>query len=396
MRLMRNFAGIACAALASLCWANAASAVGMGANPIPYVGAGYLYEIPDSSRDSDNGQGGQLQLGLPLGRYGYPNWSAEATLHRVVRDRDLDGKSDYQTGLLFDLVYDFGSQSLGGGYGVKPFLLGGLGAVQNDVRGDKHEHFAFDLGGGLLLPLGWKGLAARVEGRALGQIDSKSTDRDVLFDYRFTAGLQLPLFFLYRQHEPAVPPAQDCELAVVDPDTDRSDCAVDSDRDGVADGRDRCPGTASGGPVDADGCLVVAATAPAGDEDADGMPDELDRCLGTGRGLSIEATGCVFNQSLALRGTQFEIRSAVLTAPARKILDGVVATLKGQPGLAVRITGDLGAEGSQSVGQQLTQQRAESVRQYLLSRGADPARLHVADREVPAAGADVVLTLAIE
>src|SRR3546814_6261766 len=152
---------------------------------------------------------------MRLAAYGYENGAAEATLHMRSRDRDIDGKNDYQTGLLFDRVYDFGKQGFGyfgGCYQFKPFLLGGLGVVQNDVRGDRNEHFGVNLGGGVLLPLGrfgWKGLAARVEARALGQVDNDSTDHNFVVDYRFTAGLQLPLFFLFNNNASRVAPAPD-------------------------------------------------------------------------------------------------------------------------------------------------------------------------------------------
>lgn len=368
------------AAVATMLWAGTAAAVSSDGYEIPYLGAGFLYEIPDPARHSDDGMGAQFQFGWPLARYGYERWSAEATLHMLSRDRDIDGKNDYQTGLLFDLVYDFGKQGLGnfgGGYQFKPFLLGGLGVVQNDVRGDRHEHFGINLGGGLLLPLGklgWNGLAARVEARALGQVDSESTDRDILVDYRFTVGLQMPLFFLFNQHGAKVPGAQECELAVVDPITGRSDCGVDSDRDGVTDDKDACPGTASGSPVDAKGCPVSAASLP-GDEDADGVPDEVDHCPSTGHGLSVDAGGCIVTQSLKLSGVQFDTDTAMLTDAARKQLDEVAATLKNQPGITVQVAGNTDNVGNKAYNLMLSQQRAESVRQYLIARGVDGGQL---------------------
>jgi len=58
----------------------------------------------------------------------------------------------------------------------------------------------------------------------------------------------------------------------------------DSDRDGVRDKTDRCPGTPLGARVDATGCPV--------DSDQDGVPDGIDRCEGTPRGAAVDATGC--------------------------------------------------------------------------------------------------------
>jgi OOP family OmpA-OmpF porin len=381
MRFKRGVVSVAwLLASAAAGWAGSAGAVNTEGYDIPYVGAAYLYEFPDSSRHSDDGQGFQLQFGWPLDAYGYPNFSAEATLHTLQRDRNLDGKKDYQTGLLFDLVYDFGDQgfgNFGGGYQVKPFVLGGLGVVQNDVLGDRHEHFSVDLGGGVLLPLGWKGLAARVEARALGQFDDKSTDQSFLLDYRLTVGLQLPLFFLYPEKVHDVAKPAECELAVVDPVTGRSDCAVDSDRDGVNDDSDLCPGTPTGVSVDAHGCPLdgAAVAATPGDEDGDGVPDAADQCPATRRGLSVDANGCMVGQSLTMGGVPFDHNTAILNDDSRKMLDEVATTLKNQEGVNVQIIGNTDSVGSSAYNLMLSQERAESVRQYLIARGVDGKRL---------------------
>jgi OOP family OmpA-OmpF porin len=58
----------------------------------------------------------------------------------------------------------------------------------------------------------------------------------------------------------------------------------DADRDGVADARDRCPETPAGWRVDADGCPV--------DADGDGVPDGADACASTPRGARVDARGC--------------------------------------------------------------------------------------------------------
>src|SRR3546814_16421498 len=96
-------------------------------------------------------------------------------------------------------------------------LCAALGGVKKGVSGDRNEHCGGNLGGGDLLRLerfGWKGLAARVEARALGQVDNDSTDHNFVVDYRFTAGLQLPLFLLFNDNASRVTPAKHCELEI--------------------------------------------------------------------------------------------------------------------------------------------------------------------------------------
>src|SRR3546814_18313734 len=109
MNLRQGLAGGAAGVLASatLLWAGAAAAVNSDGYDIPYIGAGYNYEIPDPARDSSGGQGAHFQIGMPLAASGYEHWAAEATLHTLSRDRDLPGKNAPHTPLRFHPVSHF-------------------------------------------------------------------------------------------------------------------------------------------------------------------------------------------------------------------------------------------------------------------------------------------------
>ncbi len=355
------------AAAAAVIWAGSAHAVTTEGYDIPYVGAAFLYEFSDRARDSDEGQGFSASFGWPLTSYGYEKWAAELTFHAIERDREVDGNPDYQRGLMLDLVYDFGGSS------IKPFALAGIGAIQNDVRGDEHEHFGLNVGGGALIPLNWHGVAVRAEGRVLGQLDDKSVpDEDVLVDYRVSIGLQVPLtsFFDVGDHGDAgAAPA--CGLAVVDPVTGRADCGADLDRDGVLDSLDQCPATPAGTAVDAKGCTLNLTD----DSDGDGVTNVLDLCPGTPAGVKVDEKGCVVGQTLVLRGVNFENDQAVLDLAARAILDDVSTSMKNQANVSVEIGGHTDSNGSDTYNQMLSQERAESVRQYLISHGIEASRL---------------------
>src|SRR5206468_4444067 len=65
---------------------------------------------------------------------------------------------------------------------------------------------------------------------------------------------------------------------------DASGCPHDSDRDGVLDGIDQCPNTPKGCTVDARGCPS--------DADGDGVCDGIDKCPDTPAGLRVDANGC--------------------------------------------------------------------------------------------------------
>ncbi|WP_234981488.1 OmpA family protein [Fontimonas thermophila] len=65
----------------------------------------------------------------------------------------------------------------------------------------------------------------------------------------------------------------------------------------------------------------------------------------------------------------------MLTEASRKILDEVAESLKNQPNVRVEIGGHTDSIGNDAYNHILSQQRAEAVRQYLISRGVSGDRL---------------------
>ena len=363
--------------LAACLWVSSAAAVNTEKYQIPYLGLGGEYLFTDSARQSGHADGFQISAGVPLSE---PAGALELRFFdSTIHDRFPDGDKDYQSGLFLDYVHDFGP--VGGAAsddrffgGLKPFVQGGIGFVQEDVRGDRHEHLGADLGGGALMPIGFKGWALRLDGRVQGQANSKSVpDKNYLVDYQVTLGLQIPLTMFFDRPVP-MKPAEECPLAVVDPVTGRRDCATDSDRDGVADAVDQCPGTELGTQVDNQGCPKAKAAVP-GDEDKDGVPDARDQCPHTGAGLQVDEAGCVVAQKTAMAGITFQADSARLTAEGHDALDGVAETLKAQPALKIEIAGHTDNVGSEAYNTLLSQQRADAVRAYLISKGIEQSRL---------------------
>jgi OOP family OmpA-OmpF porin len=153
---------------------------------------------------------------------------------------------------------------------------------------------------------------------------------------------------------------------------------VDSDGDGVADDRDRCPHTPRGVKVDASGCPL--------DSDKDGVRDDLDQCPGTPVGTKVDAKGCPVpmatkSAEVTAAGTwiykdiQFEINRSDLKESSYPILDEIVAALKAQPNLKIEIQGHTDNTGAHAYNVGLSQKRAESVQAYLESKGIDSARM---------------------
>lgn len=115
--------------------------------------------------------------------------------------------------------------------------------------------------------------------------------------------------------------------------------------------------------------------APPLDTDGDGVPDSIDKCPNTPHGFKVDADGCIIQQTLVVRSVDFEFNSARLTAPSRDTLDEVAAGLAGQGSLNVEVNGYTDSVGSAAYNLKLSQQRADAVRDYLVSKGVDGSRL---------------------
>lgn len=175
----------------------------------------------------------------------------------------------------------------------------------------------------------------------------------------------------------------------------------DNDRDGIPDVRDKCPGTAQtmaagtdtkedmDGFQDDDGC-------PDPDNDGDGIPDVRDKCPGTDQTVAAgtdtretfngyeDDDGCPDKKpeiavekgkSVILEGVYFNTGSAALNPNSMAILDKVVRTLRDNPEIEVEIRGYTDNTGSYNRNVELSKQRAESVKLYLMNNGIDAARI---------------------
>jgi len=145
----------------------------------------------------------------------------------------------------------------------------------------------------------------------------------------------------------------------------------DSDKDGVNDEDDKCPTVA--GEVRYGGC-------PIPDTDNDGLNDEEDKCP-TIAGLK-ENNGCpeikqeiVEKVNFAARRIQFEKAKAILLPASLKVLDEVAEIFRQNPDLKLSIEGHTSSDGSYETNMKLSKQRADGVKDYLVSKGIDRNRL---------------------
>ena len=176
---------------------------------------------------------------------------------------------------------------------------------------------------------------------------------------------------------------------------DGSGCPADTDSDGVFDGLDQCADTPAGAEVDDRGCptdrdgdgifvgIDLCPNTPAGvlvdvtgcplDTDSDGMFDGIDQCPDTPAGAEVDDRGCTVVQAgvaaglLVLDNVEFEFNSADIAAATMATLDEVGQALATRPESGVEIQGHTDAVGAAAYNMQLSQRRAEAVRDYLLA-----------------------------
>jgi OmpA-OmpF porin, OOP family len=297
--------------------------------PDQYVGTGILYIDTDSDDDAravdvDNGGGLQLIYGHTL----RPRWGWEFSF--FLNDLSVSsGHRDnfYQAGLGVDFLWYFNGQRANA---LTPFALFGLGAVRNDapspVEDDTNPYLNLGIGF-MSKPLSRTGIRLRGDLRYV-----KDDFEDQPDDLR----VGLAMVFPYGQKTKEVVRTEVREVEVV---------------------------------------REVVREKPQADSDGDGVVDGVDRCPNTLRGAQVDQYGCAIKQVVTLEGVHFEYDSARLTPDSMAILDKVAETLQGQPSMEVEIAGHCSNEGSDAYNQRLSEQRADSVRRYLVNRGIASHRL---------------------
>ena len=137
---------------------------------------------------------------------------------------------------------------------------------------------------------------------------------------------------------------------------------LDSDGDGVYDDEDNCPNTPKGAPVDKFGCPL--------DSDGDGVFDYRDQCPNTPRGARVDSRGC-----WVLAGVKFDTGKWDIKTEYYPILNEVVAILQKNKSIQVLVEGHTDSRGSAKLNQNLSENRARSVMDFLISSGISGSRL---------------------
>ncbi len=349
-----------------------------------YVSPMISYIVDDEDRPVDEKFSGYH---LGLGKAFHEKWDFE--INAILTT--FSGRPDIeQWGLGFDFHHVFNRAGR-----LSPYLLAGIGYIDTDLNPGGQSNAMASYGVGVDIDL-FEGVPANLRGEA--RVRSDFAESQNLQDVLYSIGFSVPFGMASAPMDSdgdGVPDETDrCPGTPAGAVVDARGCEIDSDGDGVVDSKDQCPDTRRGARVDANGCEIFGDSdgdgvtdnvdqcpnTPRGakvdargcelDSDGDGVVDSKDRCPGTAAGVRVDVNGCEIKGKIDLPGVQFELNSANLKADTTAILDTAAATLRLNSDLKVEVAGHTDSQGAESYNQTLSQQRADAVRQYLISNGA--------------------------
>ena len=167
---------------------------------------------------------------------------------------------------------------------------------------------------------------------------------------------------------------------------DEKGCPLDTDLDGVPDYKDECPNTpeAARGHVDAKGCNL--------DTDGDGVDDYIDECPlvpGVKANKGCPEVKREVRQLLqkAMQGIEFESGKAAIKKKSVPLLNQIAQVFIDNGNYIIEVQGHTDNVGKADFNKKLSDQRANSVMKYLITRGVPEDRLsaHGYGMEVPIA-----------
>ncbi|MDD3731323.1 MAG: OmpA family protein [candidate division Zixibacteria bacterium] len=152
-------------------------------------------------------------------------------------------------------------------------------------------------------------------------------------------------------------------------------CPVDADFDGLPDFIDRCPHNLIGAVVDSTGCPV--------DSDADGVPDGLDDCPETMFGVEVDRFGCIdlsiFDKPMVLN-INYPSGSFEIDPNSKTKLQKLAGILNFVPHIKMEINGYTDNIGTTAANKNLSEKRANRVRDFLATQGVASDRMKVFGR----------------
>ncbi|MDT8281797.1 MAG: OmpA family protein [Gammaproteobacteria bacterium] len=121
--------------------------------------------------------------------------------------------------------------------------------------------------------------------------------------------------------------------------------------------------------------VIVPAAVVSTDSDNDGVVDAQDECADSPGDIKVDERGCSII-AIKIQGVNFEQKSFELTKDSKLILDEAAVTINASPELQkIEVQAHTDYKGSGDANMRLSEQRAASVKAYLVSQGVRENRL---------------------
>ena len=285
-------------------------------------------EAPVITGELDDDLFGSLGLGY---RFANP-WAVELVYKYGETETKTTSVDVKYQGVHLDGLYHFDNDS-----NLTPYLAFGAGyaELESDANSKDVDETNLNAGGGVKFALNDL-LSLRADLRAFRDFDEKNID----------VAASLGLQFLFGGEKPAV--------TAVD---------GDADGDGIKDSMDQCPNTASGIQVDNNGCAF--------DSDGDGVANHQDNCPDSEAGALVKADGC-YQMLTATKDIELEVNfannSAEVTPAYYAAIQQAADFIKQYPESQIVIEGHSDDRGAASYNQSLSERRASSVAQVLITQ----------------------------
>ncbi len=291
-------------------------------------------------------------------------------------------------------------------WSITPFALvgGGMMGAATETMGHDRDP-AFHFGAGVKIPVNHR-VSARFDVRDTLTQKGDGADQGKQTHH---PELHLGATFTFERTPPPMPLDTDYDGLFDSEDSCPNEgaltidgCPTDSDQDGIYDAQDQCPVEAGpaptgcpdkdtdgdGVPVPADQCPDEPGPAPSGcpdkDEDGDGFIGDADKCPKapeTRNGFE-DDDGCPDEMPEAMKrftgvikGINFKQGTSEIETSSYPTLDSAVEILKQYPSIRMEVSGHTSSEGTDERNQELSVERATSVKTYFESKGIGGDRI---------------------
>jgi len=328
--------------------ANANDDAAEGVYFYPHISYMSYDELVGINFDDDAGMG--FAIGYELGT----NWAWEASFDQIT-PHTTSGIGASTNIWELNTIYRFETEN-----GWRPIIIAGVGNIKEKLNiGYSAGATTFNLGAGVEYFL-TDSIALRGDVRAINHLDHNATDILTTVGFNFMLGKAAKAM---DSDGDGVADGKDiCPGTAAGTTVNAKGCELDGDNDGVVDSSDQCPATPAGVAVDSKGCAL--------DSDNDGVANHKDQCPETPAGALVDENGCrkmlTENVEIKLHLT-FDTNKADIKSDFADQISKVAAFMLQYPDTSVVIEGHTDSMGAASYNQSLSQKRAKAVADSLVN-----------------------------